>query len=281
MNDIADEHDDSTNTDFVPGFSGGGRGLQAGMVTHHNAWLLALGLGTVSLISGLLLAYLTTGWILLLGGMAAAGGIAYSMGPRLVRKGWGDIVLGFCAGALPALCGWLSISRQVDTTAIAIVVACGLTMSTVCFALHTLDVSSDRRVGKRTLATRVAENSHGPLLMGASTLAVLVGGVALVRAGLITIPAVGAALVLVAGFPAWLRSRGLGRASLGIGTSTALLVAMSVTAAAMLARIPGTGPASPVVVVLAVATFVRWLAPIVQKTQAPVGPQPAKGSMRQ
>lgn len=281
VNDIADEHGDSRNTDFVPGFSGGGRGLQGGTVSRHDAWLLAFGLGTVSLVSGSLLAYLTTGWILVLGGIAAAGGIAYSIGPRLVRKGWGDIVLGFCAGVLPALCGWLSISHQIDVTAIAVSFACGLTMSTVCFALHTLDVESDRRDGKSTLACRVTDRWHGALLMGTGTLAVLVGGLALVRVGLVTIPSVGAALILVAGAPLWLRRRGLGRAALGIGTPTALLAVLSVTVAAMLARVPGAIPASRAVIVLTAAALARWLVPVVHKAQAPAVPQAARGSVRQ
>lgn len=271
VNDIADVSGDDKNNDYVAGFSGGGRGLQDGLITRREAWRIAVALGVVSVLAGSALAFVGSPWILLLGALAALGGLVYSIGPRLVRKGWGDLVLGFCGGALPALCGWLAIADQVTPTAVAIAGAYGLATSTICFALHTLDAQADREVGKRTLPCRVEPALHAPLLAASSCLAVALGGAALVRVGVTATPAIVVGCAVALGVPLWCKYRDAGARALGAGTAISMLALMAASVAVMLSRIPRAEYGAQLVILLAAMAFARWIHPLLATGPAQPG----------
>lgn len=173
VNDLADANDDDANLECTPGFSGGTRALQSGLLTRREMCVGAAVLAVTSAGAAIALASITRPLVLLLGALALLGGLAYSSGPRLVSRGFGDIMLGLCAGLIPVLGGWVAMSGELDHVAWVVGCAQALAVGSVCFALHSLDADVDAAAGKRTLAARVASRRL-PWIVAAVQLSALI-----------------------------------------------------------------------------------------------------------
>lgn len=175
-NVLNDYHDalngaDAANTQGIHPFTGGSRLIQERVVTPQQTRDLFRLLAFLLVAFGLLLAVLSTGWVIVLGLAGVLLAWAYSAPPlALMKHGMGEFVVALVwslviIGADAVQRGSLFIIPTVTSVSYALLVANILLINGLP------DAASDARVGKRTLAVLL-----GP--RGAALLYLLVGTVA-------------------------------------------------------------------------------------------------------
>lgn len=236
VNDLADRVADDANDRCIPGFSGGTRALQSGLVGRREMLTVVAVLVLTSAATAILLTSITSLLVLVLGALALLGGLTYSSGPRLVSRGFGDLMLGLCAGLAPVLGGWIAMGDQLDGVAWIVGCAQALTTGSVCFALHSLDAEADAAAGKRTLAARVPTNRLPLAVAAIHVPALMATGVALAVVGMpapLSTAVVAAAVVLTCILAA---SRSVGRVRLASWVCTTYQCGSIAVATLALAR---------------------------------------------
>lgn len=256
LDDLADHDGDAVNDTRIAGLSGGGGGLTGGHVSRRALWIVGSGVLAVASAAALAVAFARPA-TLLIAVAAFLVAILYSVGPRLVKRGVGDVVAFLSFGPLPILFGYAAMAGTVDAAALLVAVAFGANTVVGCMGMHLLDADADTSVGKRTLAVRIGGRRTLLAMVGAQVCG-LAAIAWLAFAGLLPMVVLAAAVVVAPLAAASLTSmRGRGRAH-EVRGETGLLVAntaLHITAAvALVASVPGAGPVVAAVLLLGIAT---------------------------
>jgi 1,4-dihydroxy-2-naphthoate octaprenyltransferase len=156
-NDVGDDviGADADNTSRIYPYTGGSRFIQTGLLSRKQMTRLALGLATVALILGALLALLRGPGVIVLGIVGLGFGLVYSLpGVQLSARGIGEAAVAISFGALPVLGTVWLITGHCDSGAVLICLPVSAWAAAILIVNEVPDIEADRRAGKRTLAVR-------------------------------------------------------------------------------------------------------------------------------
>jgi 1,4-dihydroxy-2-naphthoate octaprenyltransferase len=130
---------------------------------------------TVALVAGLVLALLTSPWLIVAGAAAALGLFLYSGGPKPYASiGLGEISV-FLFFGLVATSGTAFVQQdRIDTSVLWLTVPVGLLSCALLMANNLRDIPTDTVAGKRTLAVRLGAARSRRLLIATVLIALLV-----------------------------------------------------------------------------------------------------------
>lgn len=153
----------------------------SGAAVPHQVKLAAFGAFAVAGVAGLVLALLTTWWLLPFGVAAVAAAWFYTGGPKPYGyAGFGEIFVFVFFGLLAVLGTMYVNSGHITPTSVAAAIGIGLLACALLMVNNLRDVATDLLAGKRTLAVllgdRLARSVLG-LTIGGAYLAVIVIGV--------------------------------------------------------------------------------------------------------
>lgn len=152
LNDYYDSRNgsDAINVNRIYPFTGGSRFIQNKILTETQTFGLAVSLFMITIIGGLILAWMTT--VHLIGLMV---GWVYSAPPiQLMSRGVGE--LGIAVAWLIVVVGSDFVQRQVISPMPFVVgLSYGLMVTNILFINQFPDAEADAKVGKRTLATMI------------------------------------------------------------------------------------------------------------------------------
>lgn len=155
-------------------FAGGSGVIPAG----HMSRSVALWTGIVSFliagIIGIILQFvLKTGpYTLILGCLGAFLGFFYSTQPiRLVKRGVGEVLIGFCYGWLPVASAYYIQTSAIHPIIHWMGIPIGLTIFNVIFLNEFPDYEADKATGKKNLLYRVGKRDGNYIYVAASLLA--------------------------------------------------------------------------------------------------------------
>jgi 1,4-dihydroxy-2-naphthoate octaprenyltransferase len=128
--------------------------------------------------AGLVLAFLTTPWLIAAGAAAVVALVLYSGGPRpYAASGLGEISV-FVFFGLVATCGTAFVQQdRLDAGVLWLAVPVGLLACALLMANNLRDIPTDAAVGKRTLAVRIGAERSRVLLMATVVIAVVLPSV--------------------------------------------------------------------------------------------------------
>ena len=116
--------------------------------------------------------YKTGPYTLLLGFMGAFSGFFYSTPPvRLVKRGIGEIFIGFCYGWLPVTSAYYIQTGAIHPVIHWIAIPIGLTIFNVIFLNEYPDYEADKATGKKNLLNRLGKKNGEFLYIAFSLLA--------------------------------------------------------------------------------------------------------------
>jgi 1,4-dihydroxy-2-naphthoate octaprenyltransferase len=133
--------------------------------------------------AGIVLALLTTPWLIAAGVLAVLALALYSGGPRpYAASGLGEVAV-FVFFGLVATCGTAFVQQdRIDASVLWVAVPVGLLACALLMVNNLRDIPTDSAVGKRTLAVRLGAQSSRSLLIAVIVVALLLPTVgALVR----------------------------------------------------------------------------------------------------
>ena len=137
----------------------------------------------IAAVAGIVLALLTTPWLIAAGAVSVLALVLYSGGPRpYAASGLGEVAV-FVFFGLVATCGTAFVQQdRLDASVLWLAVPVGLLACALLMVNNLRDIPTDTAVGKRTLAVRVgAERSRSLLIAIVPTALVLPSVGALVR----------------------------------------------------------------------------------------------------
>lgn len=143
-------------------FSGGSQAIVKGLMPHTPAKIAAYISLLLAGIIGIMLQfhYKTGPWTIPLGMMGILSGFFYSTPPlRWVKRGIGEIMIGFCYGWLPVATAFYLQTGTIDNILHWISVPIACTIFNVILINEFPDYPADRIVGKRNLVVRLGKNS--------------------------------------------------------------------------------------------------------------------------
>jgi len=156
-NDVGDDliGADAGNTQRIYPYTGGSRFIQTGLLSRAQMTRLALGLATVALLLGALLAVMRGPGVILLGAMGLGLGLLYSLpGAQLSARGIGEAAVAIAFGALPLLGAlWLQ-TGTIDSGAALICIPVGAWAAAILIINEVPDIEADRGAHKLTLVVR-------------------------------------------------------------------------------------------------------------------------------
>jgi 1,4-dihydroxy-2-naphthoate octaprenyltransferase len=161
MNVVNDYYDylngtDNINEGALTPFTGGSRFIQAGLMTPYQTITLGVMLLAGGSIIGLVLAYLTTPWILLIGGIGLFTGFFYSAPPLfLAGRGLGEITVGINFGLLTVLGSYMVQTGSFALEPVFASLSLSFLISALLYVNEFPDYDADMAAGKRTLVVRL------------------------------------------------------------------------------------------------------------------------------
>lgn len=123
--------------------------LTEGIFEPKQIYRLALGLLTVAIVAGALLAW-RTGWPLLLIGIG--GVLCALLYPPLKFRAWGDAVIFVCYAILPTIGTAYATTGGIPPESLLVTLPSGLITVAILHANNTRDIATDHRAGIRTFA---------------------------------------------------------------------------------------------------------------------------------
>jgi 1,4-dihydroxy-2-naphthoate polyprenyltransferase len=137
----------------------------------------------IAALAGIVLALLTTPWLIAAGVLAVLALALYSGGPRpYAASGLGEVAV-FVFFGLVATCGTAFVQQdRIDASVLWVAVPVGLLACALLMGNNLRDIPTDSAVGKRTLAVRLGAQSSRSLLIAVIVIALVLPTVgALVR----------------------------------------------------------------------------------------------------
>jgi 1,4-dihydroxy-2-naphthoate polyprenyltransferase len=137
----------------------------------------------IAALAGIVLALLTTPWLIAAGVLAVLALALYSGGPRpYAASGLGEVAV-FVFFGLVATCGTAFVQQdRIDASVLWVAVPVGLLACALLMVNNLRDIPTDSAVGKRTLAVRLGAQSSRLLLIAVIVIALVLPTVgALVR----------------------------------------------------------------------------------------------------
>jgi 1,4-dihydroxy-2-naphthoate octaprenyltransferase len=182
-----DYHEDTISKSiFKSRFAGGSGVIQEGTVSR----IVPLKISVAALMAaagiGLFLQFfLKTGpYTILLGALGLFGGFFYSTKPvRLVDRGIGELVIGFCYGWLPIASAYYIQTGYIHQIIYWVSVPIGMTIFNVILLNEFLDYPGDTAVGKKNLLVRFGKR-HGAYLYAAVSFCAWISVVLSLNAGI-------------------------------------------------------------------------------------------------
>jgi 1,4-dihydroxy-2-naphthoate octaprenyltransferase len=155
-------------------FAGGSRMLLSGELPPSIAfWTSVIALITAAIIGFILqFVYKTGPYTLLLGFVGAFSGFFYSTPPlRLVKRGIGEIFIGFCYGWLPVASAYYIQTGTIHPIIHLLAIPIGLTIFNVILLNEFPDYAADSATGKRNLLSHLGKKNGNVLYIAFSLLA--------------------------------------------------------------------------------------------------------------
>jgi len=155
-------------------FAGGSRMLLSGKLPPAIAfWTSVISLIIAATIGFILqFVYKTGPYTLLLGFLGAFSGFFYSTPPvRLVKRGTGEIFIGFCYGWLPVASAYYIQTGMIHPIIHWMAIPIGLTIFNVIFLNEFPDYAADKATGKKNLLNRLGKENGKVLYVTFSLLA--------------------------------------------------------------------------------------------------------------
>jgi 1,4-dihydroxy-2-naphthoate polyprenyltransferase len=183
-NDVGDDviGADADNTGRIYPYTGGSRFIQTGLLSRRQMIRLALGLATVALILGALLALLRGPGVVVLGILGLGLGLVYSLpGVQLSARGVGEAAVAVSFGALPVLGTVWLMAGHCDSGAVLICLPVSAWAAAILIINEVPDIEADRRAGKRTLAVRWGAAGARWIYWGLTLVALAASSAAVVR----------------------------------------------------------------------------------------------------
>ena len=141
-------------------FAGGTGVMQSGILSRQVPfWTSLISLLMAGVMGLILQFYFRTGpYTILLGCLGAFPGFYYSTPPiRLVKRGWGEVLIGFCYGWLPMASAFYIQTGHVAPVIHWISIPIGLSIFNVILLNEFSDYFADMAVGKRNLLVRIGK----------------------------------------------------------------------------------------------------------------------------
>jgi 1,4-dihydroxy-2-naphthoate octaprenyltransferase len=171
--------------------------VASGLARPRSVAAAAIAMVCVAAAAGLVLAVLTTAWLIVAGAASMLGLLLYSGGPKpYASSGLGEISV-FAFFGLVATCGTAFVQRDsLDWSVLWLAVPVGLLACSLLMANNLRDIPTDSLAGKRTLAVRLGPDRSRALLFATVIVALVLPALgALVRSlpplaavSLITLP---------------------------------------------------------------------------------------------
>jgi 1,4-dihydroxy-2-naphthoate octaprenyltransferase len=187
---------DEANLTPTP-FAGGSRLIQRGMIEPRTLLRMAWGFFAAGTAVGLILIALTEWQLVIFGIVGFLLGILYTAPPfRLVHRGLGELAVALGFGPVTVMGAYWVQTQQWSNAALYASIPLGILIAAVLYINEIPDRIWDEKAGKRTLITRMSQDTSVTgyaVLMGAAYLSIIVGvalGVMPVATllGLFTIP---------------------------------------------------------------------------------------------
>ncbi|MFZ0128799.1 MAG: 1,4-dihydroxy-2-naphthoate polyprenyltransferase [Candidatus Dormiibacterota bacterium] len=159
------------------------RMVASGLAPPRAVAAAAIVMVSIAAVAGIVLALLTTPWLIAAGALSVLALVLYSGGPRpYAASGLGEVAV-FVFFGLVATCGTAFVQQdRLDASVLWLAVPVGLLACALLMVNNLRDIPTDTAVGKRTLAVRVgAERSRSLLIATVLTALVLPSVGALVR----------------------------------------------------------------------------------------------------
>lgn len=170
---------DEMNEGALTPFTGGSRFIQKGLMTPYQTITLAVLLLVAGSLIGLYLAYMTTPWLLLIGGTGLFTGFFYSAPPLfLAGRGLGEITVGVNLGLLTVLGSYMVQTGRFALEPVIASLSISFLVSALLYVNEFPDCSSDTAAGKRNLVVRLGprKGRWGIIaLVGGAYLSIVVG----------------------------------------------------------------------------------------------------------
>jgi len=162
-------------------FSGGSQAIVKNLIPHRQAKIAGYVTLVLAGIIGLILQfYLKTGpWTIPLGAIGVIAGFFYSTPPlRWVKRGIGELLIGFCYGWLPVATAFYLQTGTIDNIVhwISIPIACSI--FNVILINEYPDYPADLIEGKRNLVVRLGKETSAFIYIAATVIAWIVFGLA-------------------------------------------------------------------------------------------------------
>lgn len=167
-------------------FSGGTQAVLKGLIppAHANAasYLAALGAGIIGLV--LQLQYQTGPWTIPLGIAGLVAGFFYSSTPlRFVKRGIGEVLIGFCYGWLPVATAFYLQTSHFSALVHWMSIPIALSIFNVIFINEFPDYPADVLEGKKNLVVRLGKKRAAPLYAAAAIAVTATFPLAILAAG--------------------------------------------------------------------------------------------------
>lgn len=153
------EEDSLSRNIFKSRFAGGSGVTQAGTLSRKVPLITSMIAIVAAAVMGLILQFgLKTGpYTIALGAIGLFGGFFYSTRPiRLVEKGIGEIIIGFCYGWLPVAAAFYIQTGYVHPIIHWMGLPIGMTIFNVILLNEFLDYTADKATGKKNILVRLA-----------------------------------------------------------------------------------------------------------------------------
>lgn len=177
INDYFDHRNgtDGVNREFVHGFTGGSRVIQAGLLTYHEVFWGAVVFLAAGLASILYLGASTGHPLLFMGAAALLAAVTYSL--FLHSLVVGELIVGACFGTLIPAGSFFAQAGFVSASVLTASVPMGLLVFLILFMNEFPDYRADRASGKRTLVVRLGRERAAGVYAGVLALVYAYTGV--------------------------------------------------------------------------------------------------------
>jgi 1,4-dihydroxy-2-naphthoate polyprenyltransferase len=170
----ANDYFDGVGGVDTPARMGPRRLVASGLAPPHAVAVAAIVMVAVAVVAGLVLAFLTTPWLIVAGAASVLGLLLYSGGPRpYASSGLGEISV-FAFFGLVATCGTAYVQQdRIDASVLWLAVPVGLLACALLMANNLRDIPTDTLAGKRTLAVRLGAARSRDLLVATVAIALV------------------------------------------------------------------------------------------------------------
>jgi 1,4-dihydroxy-2-naphthoate octaprenyltransferase len=170
----ANDYFDGVGGVDTPARMGPRRLVASGLAPPRAVAVAAIVMVAVAVVAGLVLAFLTTPWLIVAGAASVFGLVLYSGGPRpYASSGLGEISV-FAFFGLVATCGTAYVQQdRIDASVLWLAVPVGLLACALLMANNLRDIPTDTLAGKRTLAVRLGAARSRDLLVAMVAIALV------------------------------------------------------------------------------------------------------------